>query len=156
MPEVNQMQPAPGKQGNGELPDTTSAAVLSNERVAIRGLFDSLERKDARYCHWKSNVRLDGTLAGAEDIDLLVDPLAPANARIVDLEHAARDAEGLVHFWADFCLLQPAEAERGSGRLLFEVANRGRKLAARAYEHLGIPFVEKLNGDSGPEQARLW
>jgi len=33
---------------------------------------------------------------------------------------------------------------------------RGRITTRRAYEHLGIPFIEKLNGESGPEQGRLW
>lgn len=37
-------------------------------------LFEELDRRGVRYCHWKSNVRLDKTLAGTEDIDLLVHP----------------------------------------------------------------------------------
>lgn len=69
--------------------------------------------------------RTDGTIAFA------VDPAAPANAGIVDLEHAARDAAGLVRFVADFVLLQPSEPTLGARRLLFEVVNRGRRLAPR-------------------------
>ena len=42
-------------------------------KAAIRSLFNSLEQKGVRYCHWKSNIRLEETLAAAEDIDLLVD-----------------------------------------------------------------------------------
>jgi thymidylate kinase len=42
-------------------------------KAAIRRLFNSLEQKGVRYCHWKSNIRLEETLAAAEDIDLLVD-----------------------------------------------------------------------------------
>lgn len=37
-------------------------------------LFATLEREGIRYCHWKSNIRLRETLAGLEDIDLLVHP----------------------------------------------------------------------------------
>ena len=37
-------------------------------------LFGELERHAIRYCHWKSNIRLDKTLCGREDIDLLVHP----------------------------------------------------------------------------------
>ena len=37
-------------------------------------LFAALERQGIRYCHWKSNIRLAETLAGLEDIDLLVHP----------------------------------------------------------------------------------
>ena len=33
---------------------------------------------------------------------------------------------------------------------------RGRIATRRAYEHLGMPYVEKLGGENGPEQGRLW
>jgi thymidylate kinase len=52
-------------------------------KAAIRSLFNSLEQKGVRYCHWKSNIRLEETLAAAEDIDLLV------NHRDAKLFHAA-------------------------------------------------------------------
>ncbi len=42
-------------------------------KPVIRSLLRSLEEKGVRYCHWKSNIRLEETLAAAEDIDLLVD-----------------------------------------------------------------------------------
>ncbi len=42
-------------------------------KPAIRSLFTSLEQKGVHYCHWKSNIRLEESLAGAEDIDLLVE-----------------------------------------------------------------------------------
>jgi thymidylate kinase len=42
-------------------------------KPAIRSLIKSLEQKGVRYCHWKSNIRLEETLVAAEDIDLLVD-----------------------------------------------------------------------------------
>src|SRR5258707_11733352 len=44
-----------------------------SSKVVIRNLFGSLEKKGIRYCHWKSNIRLEETLAAADDIDLLVD-----------------------------------------------------------------------------------
>ncbi len=65
--------------------------------------------------------RIEGTVRFA------VDPTHPANAAIIDLDKAPRDAEGRVHFSADFSILQPADASRGSGRLIFEVLNRGRR-----------------------------
>lgn len=71
--------------------------------------------------------RFDGT------IQFAVDPADAANRAIVDLDKAARDAEGRVRFWADFCLLQPANPLRGNRRLLFEVLNRGRKLVPRHF-----------------------
>lgn len=50
---------------------TTDGSI---ESQPVRALFTSLRERHVRYCHWKSNVRLAGTLSGDEDIDLLVDP----------------------------------------------------------------------------------
>ncbi|MDA5094656.1 hypothetical protein O2N63_11225 [Aliiroseovarius sp. KMU-50] len=36
-------------------------------------ILQELEAEGIRFCHWKSNIRLADTLAGREDIDLLVD-----------------------------------------------------------------------------------
>lgn len=73
--------------------------------------------------------RIDGT------IHFAADPAHPANALIVDLDTAARDDAGQVRFSADFCLLQPVDAAKANGRLLFEVVNRGRKLLPRMFNH---------------------
>lgn len=40
---------------------------------AVVDLFDTLNRTGIRYCHWKSNIRLEQALAGQTDLDLLVD-----------------------------------------------------------------------------------
>ena len=37
-------------------------------------LFAALNSSGIRYCHWKSNIRLEDSLTGIEDIDLLVHP----------------------------------------------------------------------------------
>lgn len=58
-----------------------------------------------------------------------VAPDDPANARIADLGLAPRNARGRVEFWSDFFLLAPADPRRGNGRLLYDVNNRGNKLA---------------------------
>lgn len=58
-----------------------------------------------------------------------VDPEAPANARVHDLRLAPRNADGRVEGWTDFCLLKPVNPGKGNGRLLYDVANRGNKLA---------------------------
>jgi hypothetical protein len=60
-------------------------------------------------------------------IEFAIDPKDTHNSRIVDLEHAPREADGRVHFSADLYVLRPVEEARGNGVLLFEVANRGRK-----------------------------
>lgn len=60
-------------------------------------------------------------------VEFALDPAAPANAGIVDLSLAPRNARGEVEFSADFYLLRPVDASRGNGRLLYEVGNRGGK-----------------------------
>ncbi len=54
-----------------------------------------------------------------------IDPDDAANAAVVDLAHAPRDADGLVRFSGDFLLLRPADPARANRRLLYEVGNRG-------------------------------
>jgi hypothetical protein len=61
-------------------------------------------------------------------IEFALDPRDPHNAGIVDLERAPRASDGRVHFTADLYVLRPVDASKGNGVLLFEVANRGRKL----------------------------
>jgi alpha/beta hydrolase family protein len=56
-------------------------------------------------------------------VDFAVDPELLANERIVDLELAPRDADGLVRFDADLKLLRPVDG--GNGKLLFVAPNRG-------------------------------
>jgi len=56
-----------------------------------------------------------------------VDPRAEAQAGIVDLDKAPRNADGLVEFAADLCILKPVHMARGNRRLLFGYGNRGNK-----------------------------
>ena len=41
--------------------------------TVVRTLFDALERDGVSYCHWKSNEHLLAGLAGATDLDVLID-----------------------------------------------------------------------------------
>lgn len=68
---------------------------------------------------------------------LEVDPLAPANGRVVDLKLAPRNARGRVEFWTDFFLLKPVDPNRGNRRLFYDVNNRGNKLALGAFNNRG-------------------
>jgi Alpha/beta hydrolase domain len=96
--------------------------------------------------------RLDGS------IHFAVDPLAAANTAIVDLDKAERDAAGLVHFWADFCLLQPIDAARANGRLLFDVANRGRRNLTGIFNQSERPTLaaEAIDPGDGFLMRRGW
>jgi hypothetical protein len=64
--------------------------------------------------------RLDGVAIGE------LDPAHPANRGIVNLDKAPRNARGNVEYRSDICILRPADAEKGNGRILYEVNNRGR------------------------------
>ncbi len=62
-------------------------------------------------------------------IRFALDPANPANASIVDLAAAPRNAKGQVEAWADFAVLRPIRAGN-DGVVLFEVSNRGLKYLA--------------------------
>jgi hypothetical protein len=54
-----------------------------------------------------------------------VDPSAPAQQAITDIDKAPTDAEGLVRFAGDFSILKPADPGRGNRRIFFDYGNRG-------------------------------
>ena len=66
-----------------------------------------------------------------------VDPDDPANAAVVDLDLAPRNAAGRVEFWNDFFLLRPQDPGRGNRRLLTGINNRGNKLLMGAFNDRG-------------------
>src|SRR5437879_12979565 len=57
-----------------------------------------------------------------------LDPAAPANRGIVNLDRAPRNERGRVDYDVDFYVLRPADPNRGNHKILYEVTNRGRKL----------------------------
>jgi hypothetical protein len=61
-------------------------------------------------------------------------PGTPANARIVDLDRAPRNAQGQVRFAAEFLMLRPVR--RGESTLIYDVNNRG-----------GIAILGQVNGN---------
>ncbi len=56
-----------------------------------------------------------------------LDPAAPRNQVIVDLDKAPRNARGLVEYETDFFMLRPDDPRRTDGVLVYDVTNRGRK-----------------------------
>lgn len=62
-------------------------------------------------------------------IRFTTDPLHPRNERITDIERAPRNADGLIEYESDIVILKPADPARGSRRILFDVLNRGKRLA---------------------------
>ena len=58
-----------------------------------------------------------------------IDPAEAVNQVIVNLDRAPRNRNGLVEATADFRILTPADAQRGNGVALIDIANRGRLTA---------------------------
>ena len=60
-----------------------------------------------------------------------VDPVTSAGRRIVDLEHAARDAHGMVAFDSDLIVLRPVDPARGNRGCSIPSPTAGRRRACR-------------------------
>lgn len=89
----------------------------------------------------------------------VVDPADPRNASITDLQHAPRNAQGLVEYAGDFRLYTPNTPARGNGGLFAEVVNRGRFLGDGWFGH-GFLFEQGYSvllvgwqGDLVPDPA---
>ncbi|MGD1098679.1 MAG: alpha/beta hydrolase domain-containing protein [Bryobacteraceae bacterium] len=67
-------------------------------------------------------------------VEFALDPSAPANKGVIDLDLAPRNASGEVEFTADFYLLKPVDPTRGNGRLFCEIGNRGGKSILRVFQ----------------------
>ena len=78
-------------------------------------------------------------------VHFALDPRQPANAGIVDLALAPRNARGLVEFSADFYLLKPVDPAKGNGRLFYEAGNRGTKRI--------LPVFQNAAGSADPTTA---
>jgi len=88
------------------------------------------------------------TLRGT--IHYAFDPSNPYNARIVDLDEAPRNAQGLVEARGDFMVLRPTKAAQLRLGLL-EVSNRGGQAALRYFNSAGRssdPVAEQDFGDA--------
>jgi poly(3-hydroxybutyrate) depolymerase len=62
-----------------------------------------------------------------------VDPAHLRNKEIIDLSRAPKNAEGKVEFEADIFILAPKDPAKGNGAILYDVNNRGNKLALRFF-----------------------
>ena len=71
-----------------------------------------------------------------------LDPADPANAVVVDLDRAPRNAAGRVEYDADVSILRPRDPAKGSGVMLYDVLNRGNKFA--------LPWLDDAPDSAGP------
>jgi Alpha/beta hydrolase domain len=95
-------------------------------------------------------VRLVGRVHGE------LDPADPANSGIQDINLAPRNARGMVEYTTNIELLRPADLTRGNRVLMFEVNNRGNKLAlANFNEGVAAETVAGRNGLTSPGDGWL-
>lgn len=66
-----------------------------------------------------------------------IDPKLPGNQRIIDVQHAALNNRGKVEFSADLDILAPKDLSKARGAALYDVNNRGNKLAIRFFNSGG-------------------
>lgn len=103
--------------------------------------------------HALADGRAFGAVGPYEQLDgtahFAVDPTHPSNKVITDLHLAPRDDDGLVRFAADVRILTPVDSQRGNHRLLFDVPNRGNRLALWMLNHAPRPVVPSAPMDPG-------
>src|SRR5262249_52034416 len=73
----------------------------------------------------------------------------PGNRCITDLDLARRDGDGRVRFAADVRILTPEDPRRGHRRLLFDVVNRGNRLALANFNRVPRPIAPGAPLDTG-------
>ncbi len=91
------------------------------EITGVQPVFD-----EVKFGHVGSYEKVTGRIYGGAD------PGHRLNAGIVNLDRAPRNSAGLVEYCVDFCLLKPSDLRRHNGRVLYDVLNRGNKLALSA------------------------
>jgi hypothetical protein len=87
--------------------------------------------------------QLDGTAHFA------VHPAHRLNSTVTDIDLAERGRDGLVHFTADLRILAPVDRARGNHRLLFDVPNRGNRLALATFNGVKRPINPAAPTDAG-------
>ena len=83
-------------------------------------------------------------------VTFALDPAHAANAKIVDLDKAPHNMEGLVYAQANFMVLQPKDASKAAGVGVLEVSNRGGKSLLPYFNggtHTNDPLRDKDFGD---------
>lgn len=64
---------------------------------------------------------------------LQIDPAAPANRGVVDLDKAPRNAAGLVDYDVDLVILRPRDPKKAGRVMLYDVVNRGMMTTLATY-----------------------
>src|SRR5947199_1607062 len=68
-----------------------------------------------------------------------VDPTLPGNALITDIQFAPRNARGMVEYSMDVFILKPIDPSKGSGKIFYDVVNRGNKGSYTTFNQAAAP-----------------
>lgn len=82
-------------------------------------------------------------------VHFAIDPKAPRNRVIVDIDKAPTNKAGRVEFSSDFYLLRPIDALRSNGVALVEVSNRGRKGLLTGFSRAAANLDPSSDADLG-------
>ena len=133
----------------GLLASTISASLAEARITQIEILKSEPAYSGAAFGDVGRYEHLVGRVAGE------LDPADPANAIIQDVNLAPRNARGMVEYTTEIELLKPEDIARGNRILLFEVNNRGNKLAPGNFnEGVGGTLAER-NGLTSPGDGWL-
>ena len=91
--------------------------------------------------------RVRGTYKGT------LDPSDARNKAIVNIDKAPRNAAGRVEYEAEFFMLRPVDAQRGSGKILYDVLNRGRKGMHTRFMDTRAPTLAETNDPKNAADA---
>jgi hypothetical protein len=131
--------------GLAALPFLAGAAFAAKSTPGYVDRFDILNRYDAY-----GGVSFGTT--GAYEVIVAVahgklDPNHPANAGIVDLGSAPKDADGLVSYSEDVVILRPKSVANAKRVLFYDVVNRGNKVATGTFNGAGSTFAAGQEGN---------
>lgn len=131
----------------------TLTLVLLAVSIASQSAFAIVERVDVQQRTLVADgksfglvgpyVRISGRLHYA------IDPASEFNAAVHDLARAPIDSRGLVPYSGDFVLLMPLNPERGNGRLIYDVTNRGNMVALSRFNNATGRTSARSDADVG-------
>src|ERR1700730_15103998 len=68
-----------------------------------------------------------------------VDTALPANALITDIQLAPRNVRGMVEYSTDVVIVKPIDPSKGSGKVFYDVVNRGNNLSYATFNQAAAP-----------------
>jgi hypothetical protein len=81
-----------------------------------------------------------------------VDPNVPGNALITDINGAPRNANGHVQYSTDVVIIKPIDPSKGSGKIFYDVVNRGNKGSWATFNGAGVA-TPSANANSDASQV---